>query len=93
MRTHKVVYNVSQDLRELAREMGLRKCGPRDVVELYRAALAQLECLDNPQYNEILHEEGRYLAFELMGNLVSYYRPYAIGGERLSSTLGTRLSG
>jgi DNA-binding response OmpR family regulator len=91
MRTHKVVYNVSQELRELAWEMGLLKCGPRDVVALYRAALLQVERSDKPRRNEIVHEEGRYLAFELMGNLVSYYRPYALGGLPRSPASGARI--
>ena len=81
MRTHKVTHNISQDLRELAWDMGLRKCGPRDVVALYRAALTKLEPLDKPRRSEMLHDEGRYLAFELMGNLVSHYRPYALEGS------------
>ncbi len=88
MRTHKVSYNISQDLRELACDMGLRKCGPRDVVALYRAALARLERIDKPQRSEILREEGRYLTFELMGNLVSHYRPYALDGLPHSSRSG-----
>ncbi|CAK0768191.1 Response regulator [Gammaproteobacteria bacterium] len=85
MRTHKVTHNVSQELKELAWQMGLYKCGPRDVVALYRAAQFRLEHPDKPRRNDIIHEEGLYLAFELMGNLVSYYRPYALGGLPISS--------
>lgn len=87
MRTHRVVYNISQELKELAWEIGRYKCGPRDVVALYRATLKRLERPDKPRRNEIVHEEGLYLAFELMGNLVSYYRPYSLGILSHPSTL------
>ncbi|MBF0425912.1 MAG: response regulator [Magnetococcales bacterium] len=80
MRTHKVSHPISQRLRELAATLAELKCGPRDVVALYRNALARLETPENSIRNDTLHEEGRYLAFELMGHLVSCYRPYAMGG-------------
>lgn len=79
MRTHKVSHNVSDDLKDLAVELGFLRCGPKDVVDIYRAALENFATLSNPKKNEAIHEECRYLAFELMGHLVSYYRPYAMG--------------
>ncbi|MBF0180841.1 MAG: response regulator [Magnetococcales bacterium] len=80
MRTHKVHYNIADDLKQIAAELGFLRCGPRDVVDIYLATLEQWEEPANPQKNEALHEECRYLAFELMGRMVSFYRPYAIGG-------------
>lgn len=88
MRTHKVNHPVSSNLRKLAEELGVLKCGPRDVVALYRAARTLLERPGNTLRNETLHEEGRYLTFELMGHLVSCYRPYALGGEPRSPAPG-----
>ncbi|NGZ29579.1 MAG: response regulator [Magnetococcales bacterium] len=81
MRTYKISHPISKQLQELAEELGFLKCGPRDVVTLYKTARASLERPGNPLRNGVLHEEGRYLAFELMGYLVSFYRPYALGGK------------
>ncbi|MBF0348386.1 MAG: response regulator [Magnetococcales bacterium] len=81
MRTHKVVYNISDELKQLAADLGLLRCGPRDVVDLYLATLEKREDPGYPQKNEAIHEECRYLAFELIGRLVSFYRPYAMGGD------------
>ncbi|MBF0154919.1 MAG: response regulator [Magnetococcales bacterium] len=81
MRTHKVTYNISDELKQLAAELGFLRCGPRDVVDLYLTTLEQREVPGYPQRNEAIHEECRYLAFELMGRLVSFYRPYAMGGD------------
>ncbi|MBF0311000.1 MAG: response regulator [Magnetococcales bacterium] len=86
MRTHKVIHHVSKNLKELARELGFLKCGPRDVVALYREARLRLEQPGNTARNEVIHEEGRYLAFELMGHLVSCYRPYALGNTQRESS-------
>jgi len=94
MRTHQVTYNVSQELKELAWELGRYRCGPRDVIALYRTTLKRLERPDKPRRNEIIHEEGLYLAFELMGNLVLYYLPYSLGiSPRLAPIPERRHSG
>ncbi|MEO5345920.1 MAG: response regulator [Magnetococcus sp. YQC-9] len=81
MRTHKVVYNISDEVKQIAAELGFLRCGPRDVVDIYLSTLEQREQPVNPVKNEAIHEECRYLAFELMGHLVSFYRPYAMGGD------------
>ncbi|MBF0182409.1 MAG: response regulator [Magnetococcales bacterium] len=90
MRAYKVIHPVSRELRLLATDMGELRCGPRDVVEIYRAAMIELEVHASPQRCETLREEGRFLAFELMGYMVSCYRPYALGGEgrRVAFTSG-----
>ncbi len=80
MRTHKVCHDVSEDMKKMARDLGFLKCGPRDVVDIYKAALIRWRDPGNLIKNEAIHEESRYLAFELMGHLVSFYRPYALGG-------------
>ncbi|MBF0339420.1 MAG: response regulator [Magnetococcales bacterium] len=81
MRTHKVVYNISEEVKQIAAELGFLRCGPRDVVDIYLATLEQREEPVNLVKNEAIHEDCRYLAFELMGHLVSFYRPYAMGGD------------
>ncbi|MBF0416327.1 MAG: response regulator [Magnetococcales bacterium] len=81
MRTHKVFYDLSTEMKQIASELGFIRCGPRDVVDLYTATLKKCETPGNYEKNETVHEECRYLAFELMGHLVFCYRSYALGGQ------------
>lgn len=81
MRTHRVHFDLSAEMKQIAAELGFVRCGPRDVVDLYAAVLRKSEAPGNFDRNEAVHEECRYLAFELMGHLVSFYRPYALGGQ------------
>ncbi|MBF0283171.1 MAG: response regulator [Magnetococcales bacterium] len=85
-RTHKVQRDVSGVLATLARDLSFLKCGPRDVVELYLEALSRVDGVFNPLKDQAYSEEGRLLALELMGQLVSQYRPYALGAGRHSRT-------
>lgn len=86
MRTYKVIHPLLPELKALAEELVFLRAGPRDVVEIYKATLERTGDTLNPLKTEALHEEGRYLAFELMGHLVTFYRPYALGGRRPSAT-------
>ncbi|WP_193771229.1 response regulator [Candidatus Magnetaquicoccus inordinatus] len=77
-RTHKVNYDLSAVLADIARELSFLKCGPRDVVEIYLEALNRLSGKHNPAREQAYSEEGRLLTLQLMGLLVSQYRPYAL---------------
>jgi DNA-binding response OmpR family regulator len=77
-RTHKVEYRVSASLRDIADQLGRLKAGPRDVIELHRAALGPRMAEGSPRAPGYV-EVGRLLALELMGYLVSYYRNYVVG--------------
>ena len=66
--------SVSPQLRELAGKLGAETAGPRDVVEVHKAALAEAGADQPPQKARAMTEEGRFLVLELMGHLVSYYR-------------------
>lgn len=79
MRTHKVSFDVSAEMKSIAAELGFLKCGPRDVVDLYLTVLEAHATPLNQARNEAIHEESRYLAFELMGHLVALYRLHALG--------------
>ncbi|MBF0096809.1 MAG: response regulator [Magnetococcales bacterium] len=77
-RTHKIDCDFSSILAEMARELSFLKCGPRDIVEIYLDALSRLSGRFNPVREQAYSEEGRLLALQLMGLLVSQYRPYAL---------------
>jgi PAS domain-containing protein len=78
-RAYKIEYNLSYELRLMARQLGFLKAGPRDVVEIHSVVLQHKSEQYNPLKNQAYLEEGRLLVLELMGYLASYYRSYALG--------------
>ncbi|OWK44526.1 PAS domain S-box protein [Fimbriiglobus ruber] len=79
-RQYKVTHNVSEELRRLSDRLGFARAGPRDVVDLYTAALKEKTAEVLPTKARAYAEEGRLLLVELMGHLVSYYRAASLGG-------------
>jgi PAS domain S-box-containing protein len=75
--THKTDYNVSDELRNLAGQLGVIGATPRDLVELHDHAIKSRQNKNNLQKNRAVVEEGRYRILELMGYLASYYRMHA----------------
>lgn len=75
----KVEHPISETLYTLAERLGVLRASPRDAVELHTAALKQKREEGNRAKSQAYAEEGRYLLLELMGNLASYYRNYALG--------------
>ncbi|MBF0399917.1 MAG: response regulator [Magnetococcales bacterium] len=85
-RTHKSSYDPSPEMKEMANGLGFLKCGPRDVVDIYLDAVDAKSIVAYPKKRQVYGEEGRLLALELMGYLVSYYRPYALSArEKITS--------
>jgi len=78
-RTYKVDYELSEDLRLIAEQLGFLKASPRDVVKMHSTALKRKTTNAAPQKVQAYVEEGRLMVLELMGYLVSYYRNYALG--------------
>lgn len=72
--TLKVDNPVSDQLRDLADDMGHLRAGARDVAELHSRTLARTTKDLLPMKAKAMIEEGRFLVLELMGNLVSFYR-------------------
>jgi CheY-like chemotaxis protein len=69
-------------LNVIADRLGLLGAGPRDVVELHKAALApHIESRDSHTARRALNyiEEGKLLVLRLMGQLVSFYRSQSWG--------------
>lgn len=73
---YKVEYAISRDLSALAEQLGFLKAGPRDVIDLHSQAL-EIALLESPRHAARFYtDEGRLIALELMGYLVSYYRRF-----------------
>ncbi|MBN1177778.1 MAG: PAS domain S-box protein [Anaerolineae bacterium] len=91
-RAYRVEHDVSKELRVIADRLGSLRAGPRDVVDVYLAALKR-KGEDIPLLKaQAYAEEGRLVALELMGYLVSYYRNHLMGNGtyRATDTLGER---
>lgn len=71
---YRIEHDVSAALQELGDRLGALGAGPRDVVEVYGAALKARSAGAIAARARAYLEEGRLLVLELMGHLVSYYR-------------------
>jgi len=85
-RAYKVDHNISEGLCSIAEQVGLVKGGPRDVVEVYSSALQAKTKAATARKAQAYVEEGRIMALELMGYLVSYYRRYSPGSGRATAS-------
>jgi PAS domain S-box-containing protein len=83
-REYKVDHSPSEQLRAMGDRLGFLRAGPRDVVSVYSAALKEKSAGAAAPKAHAYVEEGRLMALELMGHLVTYYRlrspPAAPGG-------------
>jgi hypothetical protein len=77
-RGFRVDHAVSDGVRDLGERLGRLGGGPRDVIDIYRAALDGSRHGVAPAKARAYTEEGRLLVLELMGSLVSYYRRQAL---------------
>lgn len=75
-RVHVKHYNLSLPLEEMASEMAFLGAGPKDVVDVHKAALAKA-CDGRPEARvRVTSDEARFLLVELMGYLAAVYRSY-----------------
>jgi Response regulator containing a CheY-like receiver domain and a GGDEF domain len=91
-RSKRETASLMEDLNDIADRLGVLGAGPRDAVELHKAAMtARLEeC--SARKNKGYVEEGRLLLVQLMGHLVSFYRSLSWGrGPALRVRTGTRI--
>ncbi len=73
-REFKVSHPLSERLQALSERLGGIRAGPRDVVGIYSAALKERAATAPAAKAPAYVDEGRLLALELMGHLVTYYR-------------------
>jgi PAS domain S-box-containing protein len=78
-RVYKVEHPISEQLRDLAEQLGCLQAGPRDVVELHSRVLEAIVGKENPHKLKAYAEEGRLVALELLGYLTAYYRNLYLG--------------
>lgn len=85
-KTYKIERRLSPELRALASELGLARAGPRDVVQIHSRALTEkLESVPGKRIQFFL-EEGRLVAFQLLGYLTSFYRNLSLRSEVVESS-------
>jgi PAS domain S-box-containing protein len=83
-RTYKVEYDVSKELKETGEELGRLKAGPRDVIDIYTTALKKKSESTIIKKSQVYAEEGRLMALELMGYLVTFYRNYYFSSVKVN---------
>ncbi|MEZ5583742.1 MAG: hypothetical protein R3F37_14205 [Candidatus Competibacteraceae bacterium] len=82
---YKIEHPISEEIHNLAQQLGFVGAGPRDVVDIHMTTLKAKVKDSTPQRAQAYSQEGKLLAFELMGNLVNYYRIRAVGTIRSRS--------
>lgn len=61
-------------MQQLTNTLGLHDGGPRDLIDIHLAAVSRAAEGASPRRAEAYVTQGRFLALELMGMLVDYYR-------------------
>ncbi|NER24499.1 MAG: response regulator [Symploca sp. SIO1B1] len=75
-RIYRVTHPISEQLREVAQQLGFLKASPKDVINIHTNAIKQKISDVPPAKAQAYIEESRIMVLELMGCLVSYYRKY-----------------
>jgi hypothetical protein len=84
-RMYRVRHRVSDELSNIAEQLGQVQAGPRDIVQVHTETLKRKAARVAPAKLQALTEEGRLLLVELMGYLVTYYRNHLLGLEANTS--------
>jgi hypothetical protein len=78
-RVYRVEHPLTEQLRWLSEQLGFLRAGPRDVIDVHRAALQHKTANAPTQRAHAYTQEGRLLVVKLMGDLLVYYRALAMG--------------
>lgn len=71
---HRMAGSTAHIINNLAQRMGARNAGPRDVIDVHKAAMCiKMEGQPDVKIKAYI-DEGRLLVLRLMGHLLSYYR-------------------
>ena len=70
---------VSKTLQTLAKDLGLLKARPKDVIDIHTKVLKDKIKDENIDKIKVLLDEARLMVLETMGYLASYYRNYVLG--------------
>lgn len=75
----KINYDISENVKKIALELGKRFAKPSDLVSLHREALIRLASCNKVDKMRYFKQEGSFLLLELMGELALFYRNYFSG--------------
>ncbi len=65
---------LEEEKRAFVSKIGFLQASPRDLIDIHSSVLERV-CQDTPEEKAMVYvEEGRILALEIMGYLVSFYR-------------------
>ncbi|MBK8173785.1 MAG: response regulator [Rhodospirillales bacterium] len=73
----------TDDVHDIADRLGMLNAGPRDAVEIHKAAISQRIEGESAVRSKAYIEEGRLMLVQLMGHLVSFYRNFSWAAERV----------
>ena len=71
---YRVQNNLSEELRNLANQLGRLNAGPRDLVDIHTTALKNHNQKSPPAKMQVYAVEGRFTILETMGYLTAFYR-------------------
>ncbi len=78
-RSNREMARLMEELNDISDRLGMLGAGPRDAVELHKAAMTARLDVGSARKNKGYVEEGRLLLVQLMGHLVSFYRSLSWG--------------
>ncbi len=81
-RVYKVTSTISDDLRQMADQLGFLRAGARDVVDIHNEMIYTKVRDLSPGKSQIYLEEGQITILELMGYLLSFYQFYFSGSTK-----------
>jgi len=71
-------YNISDELKKIAEDLGFLKAGPQDVLDIHCEAMRKKFDPKWTKRNKAYNDEGRLMIIELMGFLMIHYRRYSL---------------
>lgn len=80
VRAYKSKKDYEGAINEFVDVFTMARPGPRDLIEIHTTVLRDKISAAPPPRAEAYLEEGRLLVLKLMGRLVTFYRPFAVGG-------------
>ena len=81
---YKVEYELKDEINILIEQLGYLQATSKDLIELHSDTLKRKQASPYKKAIRAYTAEGRYLLIELMGRLVSYYRRYYIGLNKIN---------
>ena len=81
---YQVQYEIASEINILIEQLGYLQATSKDLIQLHTDTLKQKQVSSSKKGMKAYIIEGRYLLLELMGRLVSYYRRYYVGLNKIN---------